>query len=249
MKTTVICLAFALTITTAALAAAIDEHTVGLWLFDEGSGTEIMDLTDNNNDGEFQGELAWTNGKFGSALEFDGNGSVIVPNSESLNVPEQITIEAWVTVSDAGVGLDTVAARIEPAYSLQKFSNDQMEGWVNIDGGWQGVRDLPGDIFMVPNVWYHVALVYDGESLKVYMDGVLDRENAISGNINVVEEPFTIGSYKGESYYWLGKIDEVRVSSIARTQDEIIDSMSGFSGTTAVAPGGKLTSTWAQIKI
>ena len=226
----------------------INEHTVGIWMFDEGKGKEVKDLTDNHNDGEIQGDVKWIDGKFGGALEFNGSGSVIVPNSESLDIDEQITIAAWITFSDAGKGQDLVIAREEPAYSLQKFNNDQMEGWVSV-GGWQGVRDLPGAKTLEANEWYHVAFTYDGKTLKTYVNGELDRENNISGNIDVVDVPFTIGSHKGESYFWMGNIDEVWVSNIARSQDEIRAVMAGLEVYLGVAPSGKLANTWAQIKV
>lgn len=225
----------------------IDEHTVGVWMFDEGDGKEVKDLTDNHNNGEIQGDVKWVKGKFGSALEFSGSGSVIVPNSPSLDIAEQITIAIWITFSDAGKGQDMVIAREEPAYSLQKFNNDQIEGWVNV-GDWKGVRDLDGAKTMEANEWYHVAFTYDGKKLKTYLNGELDRESNISGNINVEDVPFTIGSYKAESYFWQGNIDEVWVSDVARSQDDIKAVMAGFDSFLGVAPKGKLTTTWALLK-
>jgi len=243
----VFCLMFVLG-NAASIAAGIDEHTVGIWTFDEGEGVEVKDLTDNHNDGEIQGDFDWVEGKFGTALEFSGAGSVIISNSESLDIAEQITIEAWVTVGDAGIGQDMVIAREEPAYSLQKFNDDRMEGWISL-GGWQGVRDIGGGEPLEANEWYHVAFTYDGKTLKTYVNGEFERENAISGNIDVVDAPFTIGSDMGTSYYWIGEIDEVRVSNIARSEDDIKAIMVGFAQYLAVRAGEKLTGTWAQIRM
>lgn len=227
--------------------SGIDKNTVGIWIFDEGKGEKVKDLTDNHNDGKIQGDVKWVKGKFGTALEFNGNGSVIVPNSPSLNITEQITIEAWITFSDAGKGQDMVIARIEPSYSLQKFNNDQIEGWVSI-AGWKGVRGLAGGQVLKPNTWYHVAFSYDGKVLKTYVNGELDRENKISGKIDVVNAPFTIGSYKGEAYFWRGFIDEVRVSNVARNQNDIKEAMEGFEKLLGVNTVGKLAITWGKIK-
>ncbi|HIE27520.1 TPA: hypothetical protein EYP66_09555 [Candidatus Poribacteria bacterium] len=60
--------------------------------------------------------------------------------------------------------------------------------------------------------------------------------------------PFTIGSYKGESYFWKGNIDEIRISNIARSQDDIKAVMAGFESYLKVASSGKLANTWARIK-
>ena len=44
-------------------------------------------------------------------------------------------------------------------------------------------------------------LSYNGKVLKTYVDGELDRENKISGDISIVDVPFTIGNYKGTGYF------------------------------------------------
>ena len=122
-----------------------------------------------------------------------------------------------------------------------------IEGWVHV-GGWQGVRGKEGGKVLKPSIWYHVAYSYDGKVLKTYVDGELDRENKISGDISIVDVPFTIGSYKGTGYFWQGQVDEVRVSNVARSQEEIKAVMSGFEAFLGVAPGDKLATRWGRIK-
>ena len=47
-----------------------------------------------------------------------------------------------------------------------------------------------------------------------------------------------------------GRMDEVRISNAARTEDEIRVLMDiGIDGMLAVSPKGKLTPTWAYIKV
>ena len=52
---------------------------IGVWLFDEGNGKIVKDLSGNGHHGEIIGEVAWADGKFETALEFDG-GHVSVPH-------------------------------------------------------------------------------------------------------------------------------------------------------------------------
>jgi hypothetical protein len=47
----------------------VDEHTMLYLKFDEGSGKDVKDLSDNGNDGTITG-AKWVEGKFGKALEF-----------------------------------------------------------------------------------------------------------------------------------------------------------------------------------
>ena len=243
-----VCLIIITTGSTAILSAVVDDNFVGIWMLDEGNGQDVKDFTKNQNHGKFQGDPKWVKGNFGTALEFKSGDTVTVPNSDSLMPKKDITVTAWVNFSDAGAKQDMVIARIEPGYSLQKYNTDVMEGWINT-AGWQGVRDVAGGEVLEPNVWYFVAFTYDGSSLKTYVNGKLDRENKISGDNIVEKNPFTIGSYKGENYFWLGMIDEVSISNVARSEKEINAIMAGFKIFSAVTPGGKLASTWAKIKM
>ena len=53
------------------MADFLEEALVGAWLFDEGAGETAKDASGNGHDGELLGPKR-VNGKFGSALEFDG---------------------------------------------------------------------------------------------------------------------------------------------------------------------------------
>jgi hypothetical protein len=80
-----------------------DANTVALWHFDEGAGTTTADASGNGNDGTING-ATWTNdGKFGSALQFDGdNDFVRVLDNASLDLTEEVTVEAWIRGQGAG---------------------------------------------------------------------------------------------------------------------------------------------------
>ena len=51
------------------------EGLVGAWLFDEGKGNVAKDASGNGHDGEIR-KAKWVDGKFGKALEFNGDGAV-----------------------------------------------------------------------------------------------------------------------------------------------------------------------------
>lgn len=72
------------------------------------------------------------------------------------------------------------------------------------------------------NKTYHIAMVYDGSTLKFYRDGYLMSQVAASGNLFQNNFPTRIGQYTGlglENFE--GFIDEVRIWNVARTQAEI----------------------------
>ena len=70
---------------------------VGIWLFEDGTGKTVKDLSQNGHDGEIVGNVKSTKGKFSNALEFPGsNGSCVsVPHDKSLNLVAW-TATAWV---------------------------------------------------------------------------------------------------------------------------------------------------------
>lgn len=82
-------------------------NLMGYWTFDEGSGNYTYDYSGFNNTGTLHDSIIvicsngdcpiWITGKFDYALQFDGiNDYVDVENSNSLNLTNEITIEAWV---------------------------------------------------------------------------------------------------------------------------------------------------------
>lgn len=71
------------------VAALPNGSLVGLWHFDEGTGSTASDSSGNGNDGTLSG------GKFGNALIFDGvDDYVHIPYDVSLDITGEITIEA-----------------------------------------------------------------------------------------------------------------------------------------------------------
>jgi len=66
--------------------------------------------------------------------------------------------------------------------------------------------------------WHHVATTFDGTNYKLFLDGVeIDNTTAFQGLTPPDTEPVRIIGNKP----WVGKIDEVRMWSVARTQAEI----------------------------
>ena len=57
---------------------------VAVWLFDEGAGKVAKDSSLNGINGEFMGNPKWVKGKFGKALEFDGDDYVDCGEPEEL---------------------------------------------------------------------------------------------------------------------------------------------------------------------
>ena len=70
---------------------------VAAYSFDEGSGTVALDSSGNNNTGTLVNNPAWTLGKYGKALSFNGSTSYVDLGSPgAFDTPGSMTWSAWV---------------------------------------------------------------------------------------------------------------------------------------------------------
>ena len=82
---------------------------------------------------------------------------------------------------------------------------------------WAWVQGFPVEA----NKWYHAAVVYDGATQKVYKNGKKEFERTQIGAITQNGYGLVLGDRPSYAAPFKGEIDEVRVWSTARTQEEI----------------------------
>jgi hypothetical protein len=204
-----------------------DANTLMLLHFDEGSGNSTADASGNMSPGKIEG-AAWTTGKFGNALSFNGKSDYVnMGNVLDLGTGD-FTIEAWVKFGPFGPdnrGPHNIVAKHDAGNAGFRFYVDSYGrlGIVVRRGdsttGWK-VAKTP----MCDNKWHHVAMTRSGSTVKVYVDSVLDG-TFDNGNADVnVGDPLVIGAIyaKGKpSEYFKGAIDEVRISNKVRSFSEM----------------------------
>jgi hypothetical protein len=92
--------------------------------------------------------------------------------------------------------------------------------------------DVPG-VTLVPNSWYHIAVVINNGHVISYVDGV-QRSDTVS-TIHNSNLDFVIGAIKDVSYYstgaypLVGYLDEMRISNVARYSANFTPSLTPFS--------------------
>jgi hypothetical protein len=74
------------------------------------------------------------------------------------------------------------------------------------------------------NEWHHVAGVFDGQTLKLYVDGKLESTKETHGVPNLSKQPFVIGAkYQGiAADSFIGALDEVSFQNRALPGSEIL---------------------------
>ncbi|MBE0649066.1 MAG: T9SS type A sorting domain-containing protein [Bacteroidales bacterium] len=78
---------------------------------------------------------------------------------------------------------------------------------------------------LIPQIWQHIAWIYNGSSVSFYMNGTLVGSSSASGTFSNADVPFAIGisPLGGFNFVYGGRIDEVSVWDKALTQTEIQD--------------------------
>jgi hypothetical protein len=198
---------------------------VAAYGFNEGSGSTVADKSGNNNAGTIQGATWTAQGRYGSALSFNGTSSrVNIGNSSSLALTSAMTLEAWVNPTTTTSAWRDVIYKGNDAYFLEASSSN---GGRPAGGGTLAGVDTwtTGPAALRTNTWSHLALTYDGAMLRLYVNGVPVSSSARTGALATTTNPLQIGGDSVYGQYFQGLIDEVRVYSRALSQTEIQQDM------------------------
>ncbi|HKZ12591.1 MAG TPA: LamG-like jellyroll fold domain-containing protein, partial [Solirubrobacterales bacterium] len=196
------------------VARADGDGLVASYSFDEGTGPVARDSSGAHNAVLHGAE--WTDaGRFGGAIRFQAkeHAHLTIPASPEFDFSEGFTLEAWVRPEEER-GWAPVLAKVHgenPDFSyVLEASNDEgnPQGTVHDAAeGWsvpKGTKPLP------QNAWSHLALVSDGEHIRLYVDGELvDTNPAITPR--AAEAPLEIGGSSVWGSYFDGTIDNVRI--------------------------------------
>jgi hypothetical protein len=151
-----------------------------------------------------------------ASLVFDGaGGQVVVADAPGLRVTGPLTVEAWLKPQAAAghrhaVGKNDWELSVEPQGQGVRFvfefaTTGPGAGWAGVASG-----ELPA------GRWYHVAGVYDGAAMRLFVDGQPVASRARSGPIAQTANPLRIGSADGWGDLYVGAVDDVRLSAAAR---------------------------------
>lgn len=203
-----------------------NSNTLGLWYFDEGSGSFTADASGRSNGGTLTSGPIWrSTGVSGSCLEFDGTDDYVqVGAPTSLQVTTGLTMAAWICPTGLGGtgGGGPIIINKEGEYEVARF-NDGIIYWAiaTANPGWTWISTG----FTAPlNTWSHIAVTYDGSSIKTYANGTLIHTYAgsgIIGDVVVGQDDFRIGGRQAANGNFKGMIDEAVVYSVALNAGQV----------------------------
>jgi hypothetical protein len=189
----------------------------GVWNFDETSGTTAHDIAHGNNGTLYNG-ASWFYPKIGArSVHFDGNNDYMgVPSVSGLTGNTPHSIEAWVRVASLPANrawiLQLGNAGTGSHHWLIKSTGATQFGVYN---GGQTQPSLP------VGKWTHIAMTFDGTTLKSYVNGALSQ--SVAATFNLQGTPLTLAkAYNGENYF-NGEIDELHIYDYVLSAGQIAD--------------------------
>ncbi|MBI2124425.1 LamG domain-containing protein [Candidatus Pacearchaeota archaeon] len=189
--------------------------------------TYAVDASAYGNNGTFGNSTTskpnWTtSGRYGRALQFDAiDDYVNVSNSNSLDITDALTVEAWVkravnsNDSKYIVSKQHVGSEIAFAVGLSKW------GILNVSWTWTSAG-----LYLADNNWHHIVATYDkslsSDNMKFYQDGLLTGNRTYTGGLpSYIGEVYIGIDYDALQNGFNGTIDEVRIWNRSLSVSEI----------------------------
>jgi hypothetical protein len=200
------------------LGDALDPSLVGWWQLDEGVGVKASDSSGSGNDGALTNGAAWTTGRTGGGVVFDGvDDYVRVAESASLAGTDEMTVSLWLFATARTAGLNPRLCAHLGAWDI-KLNYDSPQ--LTLASG-----PLAISASHVPlDEWHHLAVVFARGAVTFYLDGVktLLSDTTFVGGENLgtgVELRF--GAAGPTTDPFTGSLDDIRLYNRALAATEV----------------------------
>jgi hypothetical protein len=197
-----------------------DADMVGYWNFDEGAGTLAVDYSKTNQSLSIT-NATYSDGISGKCLSFDGSGDyatsgfITVGSSRSVslwlykNVNASIQVPFNLGHTDGTATKDVMVLSIDASNVLSLTVGN-------------GSTSATSTASINNSTWYHIAGVYDGTNVTLYVDAIPDSTPGTIASGLTTGNILSIGAYRNnDQYFFDGFIDEVRIYDKALSINEI----------------------------
>lgn len=190
------------------------------------STTTLDDSTSYHNDvtGEGGTPIYNSDAKIGKGVYYDGvNEYDGMADTDSMSGYEAATWEV-LFYGEALAGDEPLISKnnYPPTFEWHIGVNNYLFGWLASKDG--GVVNWTGDLRKVTvenNTWYFGAVTWNGTTWRIYTNGVEGATGTWAGgpiyNGTLLPRIASIQAAPGQPNYFQGKIDETRISNIARS--------------------------------
>ena len=193
---------------------------------DDLSSTEWWDLSGYGNDGALINGVTYDGGNTGSFV-FDGTNDYVKIDNVIVTSPIGLTIGGWIMKHEIGGasyetalhhGNGTSIGASSYWFGFQHITNNLCATIGGSVVGWSaGLTTTVAQY----NTWYHICASWDGSIVKVYINGIYNKQYNLASYPNQVT-PTRIGaSGDGTGYLVSGKIGEVWIYERGLSESEI----------------------------
>lgn len=182
-----------------------------------------VDVSGSGNDGTVFGAIL-AEDRFenpNSAYFFDGIDDYIrVPDDNSLDFTDAFTITAWIN-SNNNSGPKGIVNDSQLSYYF-KIHNDSDKLRIELTNSSGNIVELEGNTSIPLDTWTFVAVTFGNGFAKLYVDGELDSQVSVSGNLESGGDPILVGTNgEGSGESFSGFIDELRIYNITLNDESI----------------------------
>ena len=171
-------------------------------------------------------------GRIGGGFGLDGTNHLEVPHAPSLD-PERFTLEFW-----AYLPADFATATKAVPWLVCKNFHEEADGnygltisrlgvpqaGLNIGGGRDNRFTVEGREPLAVEAWSHLAMTYDGDSLRLFVNGKPAGEKKVGRPRKPGSRGLAFGRRQdnfGDGYHFRGAIDEIRLYDHALSAEQI----------------------------
>jgi hypothetical protein len=213
-------------------AAAVDDDDrvwqglIGHWTFDDLTNGVLEDAARVELNATVRGDVLPEDGVFAAAACLKGQHAIRVKANEIFKGLPAITLSAWVSPKELSGYREIFRKEDGNRRILFSFQNGGriLALGLNVDGS--GYEELDAGVqpaLLTDLQWHHVAGTFDGEKMRVYLDGAEIGSKRKPGRIlsGGGADAF-IGSSGGRGEFFHGLMDDLRIFNVALTGDQII---------------------------
>jgi len=192
---------------------------VGLWHLDESSGT-IVDTSGEGNNGTYNGALYSQEGKFNTAIGFDGSDDIINTSYVTNNLINGFTVSFWINPNDLS-GSYMFLGRYDDSYPDERFyfGTSSSNLFVGVGNNYNSSFEHN----MVASRWYHILVTYDNVTVTCYVNGI--DKGSFNAEWTTINSSFPIHigarNFPTSPLFFNGTIDEVAIWNRTLTSNEI----------------------------
>ncbi len=186
---------------------------------------DANDLTGNGYDAVAGSSVIFDQGHIGQSAYFDGTdyqSYLYCQNGTELDLDQGATVSAWIKSDGLVDSYASVVTKGVQAWRLIRNNNSSSISF-HFNSAFSGEFQANGGTSVVDGQWHHLAGVYDGSTVRLYVDGQLDA-SINAGPVRTTSDPVYIGSRVGRltDRNWNGWIDEVRIYDTALSEANIL---------------------------